>query len=374
MPYSIPYLLLSLFYLGIWHFEKRGKNVSLLCSLTFILFYAFRGFVAWDWLSYYTRFNLPLEFIPEVYPLEQGFAYFCMTIKAIIDDYHVFVFVSSMVDLYLLNKILSRYSKGNLSLMFFFFVVFYTSAEMDLMRNIKSILLFYYSLEYVRKKKIICFWLLNLLGLSFHSSSIIFLLLGLFIFRSWNRKIILLLFIIGNVLFLQQEGIFTLLFQKLAGYIDIGIYEVIYEGYANSDKYSSQYGISFGYIERTLSFILIYKNYKRILETDERMLPLVNIFYVFIFINLFFSDFMIVIDRGGMLFRFSYILLCPSLYNSINFIPLKKCYLYFIVIFSLTRLHVFTNNVFYDYENILFGAKTYIERKSIIEKYIDVDE
>ena len=372
MIYSLPYIILALLFLIIWFFfEKRGKNVSAFCSIIFIFFYGFRGFVAWDWMSYYTRFNLPVEFITDVYSSELGFAWTCIIIKSIFDNYHFFIFVLTIIDLWLLFKIFKRYAKRNIALMFFFFVVFYTPSEIDLLRNFKAILLFYFSLQYYIDRKYLKYILINLIGLSFHSSSIIYLVISFIIFRQLNRKLILLLFIIGNVLFLKQEGIFTLIFEKISSIYDIGIYQVLFDGYLNSDKFSSQYGVSFGYIERLISFVFVYKFYNLIISKDKKREPVINLFYSFIFINLYFSDLTIVVERMGNLFRFSYIILCPVIYDSINLKFLKKTYLGFIIIFSITRFHVFTNNIFYEYENILFGAKSYFERKALIEKYID---
>ncbi len=376
MIYSFPYIFIALLFLFLWFFyEKRGKNVSAICSIIFIFFYGFRGFVAWDWMSYYTRFGLPVEFIPDVYSSELGFAWTCIIIKSILDNYHFFIFVLTIIDLWLLFEIFKRYAKRNIALMFFFFVVFYTPSEFDLLRNIKSILLFYFSLKYFFEKKYLKYILINLIGLSFHTSSIIYLFISIIIFRPLNRKLIFLLFILGNVLFLKQEGIFTLIFEKISSIYDIGIYQVLFDSYLNSDKFSSQYGISFGYVERFISFVLVYKYYNLIVLKNKELYPVVNLFYFFVFINLYFSDLTIVVERIGNLFRFSYVILCPIIYESINLRFLKKAYISFIIIFSITRFHIFTNNIFYDYENILFGAKSYIERKALIEKYIeDVDQ
>lgn len=68
-------------------------------------------------------------------------------------DYHGFVLVSTCFDFILLHLIFKLYLSKYYAWGFFFFIVFSMGYEIDLMRNIKALLLFIYSLQYVYRKK-----------------------------------------------------------------------------------------------------------------------------------------------------------------------------------------------------------------------------
>lgn len=59
--YTIPYLLVFIL-LYILSVRERNGTISkqkslLICVITFIIFFCFRGFVGWDWMNYYPIFK-----------------------------------------------------------------------------------------------------------------------------------------------------------------------------------------------------------------------------------------------------------------------------------------------------------------------------
>ncbi len=371
--YFIPYLLLSLIFLFLWLVEKRNHkkelSVRFTCLFIFVVFFSFRGFVAWDWISYYDWFNLPNDEQILNVCRDKGFAVFMIIVRFITDDYHVFIFINSIIDLYLLHKIFNEYAKYNYALMFFLYFTLYIDVEMDMLRNIKSILLFFYSLRFVKTNTKI-YLILNIVGLLMHSSSIIYFILSLFIFKQFNRRLVLVLFVLGNVLFLTQMGVFSALFRPISSVANLGEFQFIYEAYSNSERYSAQYGVSYGYVEKLISFIFIYSYSSRIIKYDQRLRPLVNMYYFFVLLGFYFSDFMIIVGRGGLLLRFSYIILFPALLQVIRIGQIRKMYIIFISLYLLSRMVLVTNNIMYEYENVLTGAHSFWERKYKVNDYV----
>ncbi|MBE0673804.1 MAG: EpsG family protein, partial [Bacteroidales bacterium] len=156
--YSFPYLALILIFLILMIFENnlslhnslRGFNLQIVrwFSMGLILvFFGFRGFVGWDWTSYYPAFmSLPKiggitldSFTGERF--DPGFIVLMSLIKTIWSNYHFFIFVTTLIDIIILGAFLKRFSPS-LALSGLVFIImsgFYL--ETDLLRNAKSIML-----------------------------------------------------------------------------------------------------------------------------------------------------------------------------------------------------------------------------------------
>ncbi len=204
MPYSIPYILLICFFLLIATFQlgvqldqKTRRYLNYIVILTYILFFGFRGFVGWDWYNYYPYFtnlpnftNLPTisNFIPEKNRYEFGFSLFSVLIKSINPDYNFYILINCIVNITLLSIFLKRYVPSNLfafSLVTFIVMEGFI-LEVNLLRNIKSVLLFLISLRYIENRKFFKFLILNLLGVLFHWSAIIYLPFIFFYIYNWE--------------------------------------------------------------------------------------------------------------------------------------------------------------------------------------------
>ena len=364
--FSVPYLfILSIYALVAFIPQKRTQYF--LCGLIFILFFGLRGFVGWDWYSYYAIYNQPIYAIIDKYTAEPIFGFLLVLCKTIGLDYFAFSFVSTSINYILLHLIfkeyLNKYAWG-----YFFFIVFSIEYEIDLLRNIKGLLLFVISIKFIQERKFFKFLLLNLIGLGFHSSSIVFFFLYFLINRILIRKIVLILFIIGCILFVSQTGIAKIIINPLLNYLD-GSYALLFTNYLESDLYSASYGLSLGFLERVITFFIIYKNEQKILSLNKYSHIFINVAYIYMLLMLYFTDFTIFIDRIAAMFRFFYWILLPYILFTKGLLPYRKYIIIFYLIFSFARTTAMTNNILYNYDNVLFGTKTYYERKNIWETF-----
>jgi len=240
--------------------------------------------------------------------------------------------------------------------------------EVNLLRNIKSVLLFLISLRYIENRKFFKFLILNLLGILFHWSAIIYLPLYFFLHKKVDLRVYFFIFILGNVIYLLQIQYvkpIVIFIASLMGKVAIGKAE----GYMASTIFGAQYGITLGYLERVATSLLIMFYYNKLISKSKSNILFINSFFIFFIVYFFFSEISIIVNRVGILFFFSYWILWPQIINISEKLT-KYLLFFFMAIYLNMRIVSMTNNVLYKYDNIMFkNCQSYQERLKVYEKH-----
>ena len=159
--YSIPYLTIAVLLLSLSNFEWKKQTKKITITFVFIIllvFWGLRGHLYTDYISYYPFFQR----IPDITKLnwryivnnefEAGFVIYSSIIKTICPNYYFWVFVNSLIDLLILTHFFKRYSNSTLWSYIFFFGFMGLTIEINLLRNVKSIMLFLLSIPFLEKK------------------------------------------------------------------------------------------------------------------------------------------------------------------------------------------------------------------------------
>lgn len=378
--YSVPYLLLlSLFILLTvveYNYDNNRKIrqcVRICCCALFVLFFGFRGFVGWDWMNYYPAYQ---EIVPlfsrdylnnyDIGTFEGGFITFMSVVKLISSNYHFFILVCVVIDVSILHVFFKRYS-SNYAFSFVIFMALYLGSEVEILRNMKSIGLFLLSIKYIQQRRFLPYLFLMILAFSFHSSTL-FLFPLYFIPRVFPRRWFIAIFLIGNLIYFSQIAYMAPVISGLGGLLG-GKYAILTQIYLSLDLFAQARGISIGYLERALTFILVVLFYKK-LNTREHAIFL-NMFLIYLSISLFVSEITIVMDRIGLLFLLSYLVLWPAITRCFTLKPNRILFVGGIMIYSVIRVAICSNNILYRYDNILLSEDSYQERAYILEKCRD---
>jgi hypothetical protein len=388
--YSIPYIIFFVFlYVNIIPLQQ-GKAKSFIhnyyallqlffCITVLVFFIGFRGFIYTDWASYYKVFeNCPplwegyekiheyLEAPP--YNMEIGFLLFVILCKTASLNYFFFQFNLLFIDIFILYYFFKRVIPNYIALGFLFYILFSGfTIEINLLRNAKAIMLFLLSLEYLEKRKIIKYFVLNLIGVLFHVSSFLYLPLYFVLNKSVHRFFIITVFVIGNILFLLQMEWCKFVLLLISSYIP-GKLGVLLKAYLKSDFYSSAFGISVGYVERFLTFIVIFCCSRRLLSKSKNNLIYINIYYIYIIIYLYFSEVMILLERIAVLFVFPYWILYPQIYALLSK-KQKKIFLFILLFYGILKMGMAGKNIYALYDNVLLPHRSYNERLIIQNSY-----
>lgn len=351
-------IALILLLLGIYDVFSENKNqkerVLKSVVIILILFLGTRGFLGWDWYFYYP------SFMNSTYIYEKGYMLYTTLIKGIFRNYIFYQFITTTIDFIALYFIFKKYCKYPIMAFAIFFSIQGLHIEVELLRNIKAMILFLFSIQYIKERRIIPFLFLNVLGILFHTSAIIYLPMYFILNYNYKNKVILSIFILGSIYYLLDFKIFNLIFNLNFEFLPKILENKIID-YRETIPKELTRGITLFYFERAIVFFLAYKY--------EKDLVIKNSAYIWIFIFLFTSELSIVSLRIGILFIYGVWLV---LTRAIEKVENKKILIGILCILCLGRIYKSItfpgNKINYKYKNAIFNELDYSEReKELIE-------
>ncbi|REC40405.1 hypothetical protein DRF69_18740 [Chryseobacterium sp. 5_R23647] len=391
--YSLPYIVLFLMFFLLFLWENKLKKqdadikiVRYVCMIIFLVFFGFRGYLDTDFMLYYPLYEstpvitdirgitnfFSINADDFILKIEPGFKVLLVLLKSISPNYFLLQIVSSLIDVLFLNYFFKKYSPQYV-LGFMMFCIFSgLIIEINLLRNSKAIFIFIYSLQFLKDRNPYKYFICNSIGLLFHSSAIFYFPLYFFLHKKLHPAFVWGIFVLGNVLYLGQIRFITPLVISLGNLLG-GVYELMAEGYSKDSTYSSGYGITIGYLEKIIIFVLIYKFYSKIVEcvNDERT---VNIFFNLLFLftstYLLLSEFSVLIDRITTLFAVSYWILFPYLYATLERWA-KMVFSCVLLLFGIYRIYKTNFIITRKYENILWSNPSISKAYYIANKHLE---
>nr|WP_294229355.1 EpsG family protein [uncultured Chryseobacterium sp.] len=354
--------------------------------LVFFVFFGFRGYLDTDFAVYYPLF----ESAPNLFDfkevanffshtnedyllkIEPGFKVLLIILKTIIPNYFFLQIISSLINVLFLDYFFRKYSPQYI-LSFIMFLIFSGLViEINLLRNSKAIFLFLYSLQFIEKRNPAKYFICNGIGLLFHSSAIFYFPLYFFLHKKINPAFVWGTFILGNALYLGQIKFITPVVIGVGNMIG-GAYAGLAEFYSESSLYSSGYGITIGYLEKVLTFIIFYKSYNKISEYIKDQ-NLTNIFFNLLFIfttaYLYLNEYSVLIERITTLFAASYWILFPYFYATLEKF-MKTIFTFVLLLFGILKMYKSNNFIIRRYENILWNKPSIAKAYYILNKHMD---
>ncbi len=356
-------------------FGKNERKKQMLFTFSIILlmgFLGFRAFIGWDWFSYYpSYYNLPNGFKYEI-----GYEIWSSIFYKLGLSYHHFTFINSILDIGVIAFVLKKYSKYPLLSLFLFLSIQGLSLEVDLLRNAKAILLFLISIEFINKKEPIPFFILNIIGMTFHISSIIYLPMYFILNRNYSKKIILPLIILGNLYYIADTKLFIKILEYISTFVPSSIGDKIIS-YLSIIPENYKLPLGTLYFERLITFILVFfflnkENSSSNKKDSCYSLIMENSFYIFYLIFLFTSEFFIASTRIGILFIFANWFVWAEILSRIKDIKLKIAIFIIAILIGGNRIYNhFTfegNRILYNYENIVSKHNSYEEKVPYLKR------
>lgn len=354
--------------------RELKRNIYIFLISILVIFFGTRGYIGYDWYSYMPSFEKSQNIIELVKNgfvvggFEKGYQVYCAGIKLFTDNYLVFNFINTAIDFLLLYFIFKRYSRYPIFTLLIYFGVYGVAFEIDMIRNLKSILLFILSIKYIEDRKILPFAALNLLGFFFHSSSLIYFPMYFLLKINWNRLFIFVTFILGNIYYLLDKRLIIKSIGNFAKMLPgsigkkVSVYISIVPDYF-------PLGVTLFYLERVAIFILVLFMLNRLSEKRYGTI-FANSLFLSVFIFLFGAEFSVLTLRIGILFVYSYWFILPMLFEVNDNIGIKVGVLILAFGISYFRLNnqinFIGNRKLYQYENVFLEHKSAEERKKMV--------
>lgn len=369
MIYTIPYILLIIFLgiIGIYYDQVKNdiqkKYLVIAVVVVFFIFFAFRGFILSDWISYYPFFydcklSDILDYrIGEETTFEPGYTLLNVLCKSIFHEYFFFQFVVASID----TALLLRFFKKTVRNIPFVLMIYITFEGLvistNLMRNSIAILLFLNALIYIEKRKPVHYFSICLLALSFHFSALIFFPLYFFFHKRYNKWTYLSIFITCNIIYLGHFSLF-LTTAKILGIDEQFAMRI--KSY--TETYNAATALSIGYMERLFTGCLIFLYYEKLNEIRKNNAIFINGLIAYFIMFFFFSEFAVLSKRFATLFAYGYWIIWMDLIRCFYYDNNRRLFKTFIILYCAMRMAGSTYLPDFDYDNILFGHKSYQER------------
>jgi len=378
MIYTIPYVILILFF-GILAFihasaeDEQKKTVTSMVSVTvFFIFFGFRGYLSTDWTSYVAYFDkCKVDDIVE-YSLtngsfEPGFIVLNLICKNIFGTFQSLVVATTAINLFLLLRFFKD-RIDNIPLGLILFIVFEgLIMSINLMRNTIAILIFVNALTYISQRRPIPYFLLCALAMTFHLTAVLYFPMYFILKIKINKWGYLAIFIVLNAIFIFNIPIVLKLITSLGLVGELT--ETKIESYTEIMDESTK--LSIGYLERLITGGLVFCYFDKLKELREENTIFINSLIIVFFFVLGFSEFHELSRRLATLFTYSYWILWADMIRCFSIDNNRKLYVAFLSLYCIMRVMGTSNNILMDYDNVLFGSKSYEERLYIFNRNTD---
>ena len=380
--YSIPYIVVILILFMLAYFEDKSRHIKqqkkyiYIAEFILIIFFGLRGFIQSDFQNYYPWF----EYLPTLWSLEDfgnvfvenyepGFVLFSILCKSISSNYFVWILICSIIDIILLKKIFNEYSINCCFSFAIYFAIGALIMEFNLMRNIKAILILVIALKYIQQKQIWKYFLCVFIATLFHITAIIFVPLYFVLDKKWPRPVLLVIFIVCITIFLSQVRLLSILLPKVTNFLG-GVYMEKAEMYEISGSLDVSYGISFGLIERSITFFLVYLFYGKWIDKTGNRYIFPNMIVIYFMCFSLLAEMSVLLERFAYYFALSYSIFYPNLVKHIRTKFNRIVLVYFLVGVFTLKIAQQTQTIVFKYDNILFGIESFEKRLATLKFFL----
>lgn len=365
--YSLPYILLILIFFIASYFEKHAKNkksIVKFCSIIFVLFFGFRGYIGTDWFNYNNYYAEATLKSWSTNDYEIGFAFIVKLFNDLGIPYLYFVLLLNIFQVYLWNKFLKDL-KLPIALSYAILIAIFPLLIVDLLRNFTSILIAIQGVKFFIRgdaKKSIPYIIISFF---FHTTGIFFAILFLLHKKYFIKQSLYIFLFIGLIIyFLQLRFVDNII-------IAIGSFAGGRLDYLATSVLSSEegYGVRFGIIEKLIFVFILISNYDLIVKR-QLIPPLIfNLFFVYIFIQLYFSSIDAFVNRFSLLFFWSYLyIIVQSPYLLPNLFK-RRALVNLIILLCIAKVYSTFNTEIYQYSNNLISKDNISEREWIRSRH-----
>lgn len=324
----------------------RNDFAGLIIIILFVIA-GFRYETGMDWKRYEEIFNSvksagSISSFSDIFnDLDIGYQLLSITIKSFGGDIQVVFIVMQLIGSIFLWKTLKKYTEYKLSAILIYYSLLFFLLDLNLMRQMVAANIFFFSISFIREKKMWTYFGLILLAFSFHWSVLLFLPMYFILNLRLSSTTIytsVLLFVLFFIFQIKTGELLYTITEKIFGDTEI-TNRVSF--YTTKNIYAVNRAFSFGFFLNLLIIMATMLNRKDL----EKVTPYFNIFLNLMLIQLFFYFVMYeYIEVSGRL-RFytliSYIIIIPYFFQIYKFLFNRIIVYIFIVLYGLSYSYIY---------------------------------
>lgn len=309
-----------------------------------------------DYLNY-THFFSKVEPIDEVLSgndynfqnpeisFEIGYKYLNSIFKAAVDNEFIYLLVLNITTIIVFIVFIYKNTRYHFFVLLAYYSIIYPSFQLGVLRQSIANTLFICAIPTLYNHRYWKYYLIILVAVCFHISALLLFLFPLFVNRQFSVRIIVSLFIIGNVFYFLNIDIVRLLFQGLLYFESSSVTSSILY-YLDSNYENNFLGV--GFWDRTLQFIIIYFIYNYLLNVrklDGMTKLFINIALFSLFLQLYSFNYPVFTNR--LRFYFSlFIFLLIDKYVSISMKKTNRIiFISYSLLYCFMMFHISTSYI-----------------------------
>lgn len=348
-------------------YEQKRRQLLNYAYFVLLIFFGLRGYVYTDFVNYKPFFDMLDGFnnLPEILLLkgwEPGFIVYAAICKSLVPNYFVWNIISTVIDLFLLYKILERYSNNHLLSLMIFFVIGSTALEFNVLRNAKAIFLFLYALRYIEERKIWKYCAIIGIACLFHISSLLFFPLYLVLHKRWPRWLLWSIYIGGAMIMFFHIGIVSDII-SLIPFAEGSRTEYL----AGSLERAGAYSSFFGNIERIITMLMVIILYHKLSDTSVGNYMFINMYVLLYGTFTICSESVVMVQRFQYMFIASFWILYPLLIEYAKKNKNQLIYLFIVALLSM-KLILMAADPNLKYENVITGIGDFDAKVNYVEQ------
>lgn len=352
MIYLIITSIVALFsYLSV---TKRDYSfIGYLVVVTLALFAGLRHEVGAkpDWEVYHQVFYDAPEHLSNLFAyfannarLEKGYLLYNFIIHSIFDDFNFFLVFTALVTIGVTYKSASIYTPMTILSLLLYMRYGYFQFNMIFLRQGIAVAIFLYSIQYIKSRNAIYYYLLNALAITFHVSLIVVLPLYFFVHKQFRARTFL--FILASAVLLQSINIIKIIADSLPSS------NVIFFAFKSYVASGEAKPFSFSFVEKPLMFFALLYFYDRLAKRFEYYHVFFNLSFIGLIFSILLLQFEDLSDRFVIIFNISNIVLLTYLMRIFKGIG-KPLYLLVLSLIVMFFVFTMTNSEQYTPYNIL---------------------
>ena len=346
---SIPYFcfMVSLVLLAFVEFNLKNHNhntkyVFIFGLILFTLFIGLKGWTGMDVMMYYENYQeSPTlgEFFDGHYDqnwfsnFEKGFLTMMMIAKSFGMTYWQFQFTYVFIDAIILYYFFKRETEYHILVLLIYFVWWGWVFHAEQLRNANSVLMFMLSLKYVREKQVFSYIILNILGMTFHTTSLFYIIAYPLLRFTYTKNQLLWIFAVVMTIFIFHIEFINIVLSGLYTYGGQHIASKIQKYYINVVYADSYYDFGMRKIIVCFTYITFFllDRYSNLTKNIDNVTK--NVFIIYFILVFSLCEIKVLQDRASSLFCIGIVLFYVKLYA--NFQHKLHKQLYCLIVFSL---------------------------------------
>lgn len=237
--------------------------------------------------------------------LEKGYLTYNFIIHYIVSDFNFFLVITALITIGLTYKSVSIYTPMTAFALLLYMRYGYFQFNMMFLRQGMAVAIFLYSIQYIKKRDVYRYYLLNIIGITFHVSLIVVLPLYFFVHRAFSARVYLT--ILGCSIFFQSINIIKLLAEILPSS------NIIFFAFKSYVAAGEPKPFSFSFVEKPIMFFIFLYYYKFLSKKFYYYEVFFNLSFIGLILSIVFLQFEDLSDRFVIIFNITNIVLLTYL-------------------------------------------------------------